>query len=127
MDEDPTGLRSDVAVGWRSIEKEANADGVIVCLNDGKRSVAQQQGQYDLYVKEYGKQVADQLVLPPSKSAHVLGIAIDVQPQQAYQWLQNTRGRLGFCRVYDNEPWHFEYDVKYFAEGCPARLPKPAR
>lgn len=127
VDEDPTGLRSDVITGWRSIEKAANADGVIVCLNDGKRSKAQQQAQYDDYEQQYGKEVADQLVLPPSKSAHVIGNAIDVQPQAAYQWLQATKGDLGFCRIYDNEPWHFEYDVKYFEQGCPARLPKPQR
>lgn len=127
VDEDPTGLRSDVSTGWRSIEKAANADGVIVCLNDGKRSKAQQQAQYDQYEQQYGKEVADQLVLPPSKSAHVIGNAIDVQPQAAYQWLQATKGDLGFCRIYDNEPWHFEYDVKYFEQGCPARLPKPQR
>lgn len=127
VDEDPTGLRSDVVTGWRSIEKAANADGVIVCLNDGKRSRAQQQAQYHEYEKQYGKEVADQLVLPPSKSAHVIGNAIDVQPQAAYQWLQATKGSLGFCRIYDNEPWHFEYDVQYLSQGCPARLPKPHR
>lgn len=127
VDEDPTGLRSDVIAGWRAIEKSANADGVIVCLNDGKRSRAQQQAQYDQYEQQYGKEVADQLVLPPAKSAHVIGNAIDVQPQAAYQWLQATKGDLGFCRIYDNEPWHFEYDVTYFEQGCPARLPKPQR
>lgn len=127
VDEAPTGLRSDVVAGWRAIEKAANADGVIVCLNDGKRSTAQQQAQYDEYVKRYGAEAADQLVLPPDKSAHVTGNAIDVQPQPAYRWLQATKGRLGFCRIYDNEPWHFEYDVAYFRAGCPARLPKPER
>lgn len=127
VDEQPTGLRSDVVTGWRAIEKAANADGVIVCLNDGKRSTAQQQAQYDEYLEQYGAEVADQLVLPPDKSAHVTGNAIDVQPQAAYQWLQASKGSLGFCRIYDNEPWHFEYDVAYFTGGCPARLPKPER
>lgn len=125
FDEDPDGLRPDVIKAWRNVEKHANADGLIVCLNDGKRSTAQQQAQYDQYVREYGKKSADQLVLRPEKSAHVTGIAIDLQPADAYRWLGKTDGAYGFCRRYDNEPWHFEYDVSYFEKGCPARLPKP--
>lgn len=125
VDEQPTGLRSDVITAWRNVEKYANADGIIVCLNDGKRSTAQQQAQYDEYLEQYGKQAADQLVLKPDKSAHVTGNAIDVQPAAAYQWLQATKGALGLCRTYDNEGWHFEYDASYF-RGCPPRQPKPA-
>jgi D-alanyl-D-alanine carboxypeptidase len=124
VDEQPTGLRSDVIKAWRNVEKYANADGIIVCLNDGKRSRAQQQAQYDQYRKQYGTQAADQLVLKPGKSAHVTGIAIDVQPAAAFRWLQATRGALGLCRTYDNEGWHFEYDVSYF-KGCPPRKPRP--
>lgn len=124
-DEAPTGLRPDVSTAWHNVEKGANADGIIVCLNDGKRSVAQQQHQYDEYVKDYGTAVADELVLKPDKSAHVVGIAIDVQPAAAYQWLQATKGSYGFCRIYDNEAWHFEYDVKYFTHGCPPRQAHP--
>jgi D-alanyl-D-alanine carboxypeptidase len=124
VDEQPTGLRSDVIKAWRNVEKYANADGIIVCLNDGKRSRAQQQAQYDQYLKQYGKQAADQLVLEPDKSAHVTGIAIDVQPAAAFHWLQATRGALGLCRTFDNEGWHFEYDVSYF-KGCPPRKPRP--
>jgi LAS superfamily LD-carboxypeptidase LdcB len=124
-DEAPTGMRPDVIAAWHHFEKVANAQGIIVCLNDGKRSSAQQQAQYDEYVQEYGKDVADQLVLSPEKSSHVTGNALDVQPQAAYQFLQSTKGSLGLCRIYDNEPWHFEYDAKYFTQGCPARLPKP--
>lgn len=124
VDEQPTGLRSDVIKAWRNVEKYANADGIIVCLNDGKRSRAQQQAQYDQYRKQYGKAAADQLVLKPDKSAHVTGIAIDVQPAAAFQWLQATKGALGLCRTFDNEGWHFEYDVSYF-KGCPPRKPRP--
>ncbi len=124
-DEAPTGLRPDVITAWHNVEKGANADGIIVCLNDGKRSVAQQQKQYDEDVKEYGTAVADKMVLKPDKSAHVVGIAIDVQPAPAYQWLQATKGSYGFCRIYDNEAWHFEYDVKYFIHGCPPRQDHP--
>ena len=64
-------------------------------------------------------------VLPPEKSAHVLGTAIDVQPYAAYTWLQGTNGALNFCRIYDNEAWHFEYDTSFSSTGCPALLPYP--
>ncbi len=103
----------------------AKAQGVTLCLNDGKRSRAQQQAQFDQYKEQYGEEVARQLVLPPDKSAHVRGDAVDAQPAAGYQWLQATKGSLGFCRIYDNEAWHFEFDPAYKTDGCPARLPKP--
>jgi LAS superfamily LD-carboxypeptidase LdcB len=116
-----------VIVGWKAVVSAGKAQGITVCLNDGKRSRAQQLAQYDDYVEQYGKEVADQLVLQPNKSAHVIGIAVDVQPAAAYQWLQATRGALGFCRIYDNEAWHFEYNPAYKTDGCPKRLPQPPR
>jgi hypothetical protein len=96
-----------------------------MCLADGKRSRSQQQQTYDDYVKQYGQAMADQYVLPPDKSAHVLGLAIDVQPYQAYTWLQGTNGALNFCRVYENEAWHFEFDPAFSTSGCPTLLPYP--
>jgi hypothetical protein len=127
VNEASTGLRSDVRTAWATVVKDGKRLGITVCLNDGKRSRAQQLAQYQDYVEQYGKAVADQLVLPPNKSAHVIGIAVDVQPAKAYQWLQSTKGSLGFCRIYDNEAWHFEFNPAYRTAGCPARLPKPER
>ena len=37
------------------------------------------------------------------------------------------QGSYGFCRIYDNEAWHFEYNPAYRVAGCPKRLPKPER
>ena len=116
-----------MAAAWRNVVAKGKKSDIVVCLNDGKRSRAQQQAQFDAYVEQYGKEVAEQLVLPPDRSAHVLGVAVDVQPAEAYQWLQSTKGSLGFCRIYDNEPWHFEYDPAFVSKGCPDRLPKPER
>jgi hypothetical protein len=127
VDEAPTGLRTDVVAGWQDARQAAAAAGVTLCLNDGKRSRAQQQAQFDDYAEQYGEQVAEQLVLPPNKSAHVVGIAIDVQPADGYRWLQKTTGNLGFCRIYDNEPWHVEFNPAYPRTGCPARRPEPPR
>lgn len=112
---------------WVSVKKLAATKGVTLCLNDGKRSNAQQIALFNLYVKEYGRAAATYYVLPPDKSAHVKGYAVDVQPARAYQWLQGTRGKWGWCRIYDNEAWHFEYSLVYRTSGCPARQPMPVR
>jgi len=125
VDEAPIGLRPDVAAAWAAATKTARAAGIVVCLNDGKRSRAQQQATFDNYVRQFGAAMARQYVLPPAKSAHVLGFAVDVQPYAAYTWLERTGGALGFCRRYDNEAWHFEFDEAYRSSGCPARLPRP--
>ncbi len=127
VNEATSGLRTDVAAAWTAAVAAGRRAGITLCLNDGKRSRAQQQAQFDEYAEEYGDQVADQLVLQPNKSAHVVGIAVDAQPADGYRWLQATRGSLGFCRIYDNEPWHFEFNPAYRRTGCPARLPEPER
>lgn len=124
-DEQPTGLRADVAAAWQSAVAKAATVGVQLCLNDGKRSRAQQQATYDDYVKQFGTATANDYVLPPDRSAHVLGYAIDVQPYAGYTWLQGTSGALGFCRTYDNEVWHFEYDPAFMTSGCPVRVAHP--
>ncbi len=124
-DERPTGMRADAEAAWLAVEAVGASTGVKMCLADGKRSRAQQQQTYDEYLAQYGPQMAAQYVLPPVKSAHVLGTAVDVQPYAAYTWLESTRGTLGWCRMYDNEVWHFEYDEGYVTGGCPARVPHP--
>lgn len=126
-DEPPTGLRGDVRTAWIRVKQQAAAKHVTLCLNDGKRSKAQQEALFDHYVKQYGPAAARVYVLHPDKSAHVKGYAVDVQPTSGFRWLQASRGKLGWCRVYDNEPWHFEYSVSYRTSGCPARLPAPVR
>jgi LAS superfamily LD-carboxypeptidase LdcB len=124
-DEEPVGMRADAAAAWLAARAAGEAQGLTMCLADGKRSRTQQQQTYDDYVRRYGQAMADQYVLSPEKSAHVLGMAIDVQPYQAYTWLEGTNGALNFCRVYDNEAWHFEFDPSFSTTGCPARLAYP--
>ncbi len=126
-DEDPTGLAENAIAAWRAVEVAANSQGLVVCLNDGKRSRTQQQATYDDYVAQYGQAMADQYVLTPERSAHVTGYAIDVQPAAAFNWLEQTGGEFGYCRTYDNEAWHFEFNRSFAADGCPARLPAPVR
>ena len=67
-------MRADAAAAWLAADAAAAAQGITMCLADGKRSRAQQQETYDDYVTQYGQAMADQYVLPPEKSAHVLGL-----------------------------------------------------
>jgi D-alanyl-D-alanine dipeptidase len=52
---------------------------------------------------------ARMLVLPPAKSSHVRGIALDVRPHEGAHWLEEHGARYHLYRMYDNEWWHFEY------------------
>jgi len=125
VNERPTGLQPDTAAAWEEALSQAAAVGVTLCLEDGKRSRTQQQATYDDYVQQYGQTMADQYVLSPEKSAHVLGLAVDVQPLAGHNWLEQTAGSLGLCRTYDNETWHFEYDAIFATQGCPTRMAHP--
>ena len=122
-DEQPTGLRDDVLAAYSSLRAKATEQKVTLCLQDGKRSTRQQQAQFDDYVQRYGSlEQARKYVLPPDESMHVKGIAVDVQPLSAAGWVERSAGAYGWCRRYENEPWHFEYDPAY-TKGCPALRP----
>ena len=124
-DEPTTGLDPNLIVSWQRATADAAAQGVTLCLHDGKRSRQQQLDTFDAYVAQYGEAAAHQYVLPPEKSAHVAGYAIDVQPASADSWLEATNGSYGLCRMYDNEIWHFEWAAT-FQLGCPPRRAQPA-
>jgi zinc D-Ala-D-Ala carboxypeptidase len=124
VDEEPDGLRPDVLAAWQRLKSAADQDGVRLCLHDGKRSAAQQQREFDEAVARFGtRELAAQYVLPPEKSMHVKGIAVDVQPLNSAAWVEEHGQALGWCRRYENEGWHFEYDASYEKSGCPALLP----
>lgn len=123
VDEPPTGLLPDVLAAWERLESAARAEGVVLCLNDGKRSTFQQQAEFDEAVRRFGtEELAAKYVLPPERSAHVVGRAVDVQPHSSAAWVEQEGAALGWCRRYANEYWHFEYDPAY-AAGCPELLP----
>ena len=124
VDEQPEGLRPDVLEAWRRLRAAATAQGVGLCLNDGKRSVGQQRREFEEAVRRFGTaELAARYVLPPEKSMHVKGIAVDVQPLESAAWVQHHGPALGWCRRYLNEEWHFEYDAAYATAGCPVMLP----
>ncbi|MFC4852309.1 D-alanyl-D-alanine carboxypeptidase family protein [Actinophytocola glycyrrhizae] len=123
VDEEPAGLRDDVLAAWRALRSAAQESGVPLCLNDGKRSAGQQRAEFDEAVRRFGTpELAANYVLPPERSNHVKGFAVDVQPWAAAEWVAANGGVHGWCRRYENEYWHFEYDPAH-PQGCPAMLP----
>ncbi len=102
----------------------AAADGVELRVTSGWRSPEQQQVLYDEAVRKYGStRQASHWVLPPSRSAHVRGQAVDVGPEIGARWLEANGVRFGLCRRYDNEYWHFELLAAATGSRCPAREP----
>jgi len=126
LDKPAGDLQPAAARAWSVARWAAQAAGVTLCLNDGRRTVAQQQAEFDDYQRRLGSsQAAGEYVLPPSRSMHVKGLAVDVQPRESAAWLEQSAGRYGWCRRYVNEPWHFEYDSRYAVGGCPALAAHP--
>ncbi|MFJ8961692.1 D-alanyl-D-alanine carboxypeptidase family protein [Lentzea sp. NPDC102401] len=125
FDEDPRGLRPEVLKAWLALRAKASEQGVKLCLNDGKRSRQQQQAEFDEAVKKFGtEELASKYVLnPPDRSMHVIGFAVDVQPIESAKWVEKNGNSLGWCRRYENEQWHFEYNAGYPTGGCPALIP----
>jgi zinc D-Ala-D-Ala carboxypeptidase len=124
VDEPPERLPPDTLAAWQRLRAAAGQGGVQLCLNDGKRSRDQQARQFADAVQQFGSaELASRYVLQPDESMHVEGIAADVQPLASAGWVERNGRALGWCRRYENEPWHFEYDPAYVASGCPALLP----
>ncbi|MFK4084201.1 D-alanyl-D-alanine carboxypeptidase family protein [Kribbella sp. NPDC020789] len=108
-EESINGLSPKLRARLKKAMVAARADGVTIRINSGRRSAAKQQRLFDAAIKKYGSyREATRWVLPPSKSAHVQGKAVDIKPAAAMTWLDKNGWRFGICRRYDNEPWHFE-------------------
>jgi LAS superfamily LD-carboxypeptidase LdcB len=90
--------------------------GELIGVTSGKRNEAAQQRMFNAAVERYGSvRAAQRWVLPPHKSAHVRGTAMDLRPYGGARWLDKHGERFGLYRTFDNEWWHFEYldDVAY--------------
>jgi hypothetical protein len=66
-------------------------------------------------------------VATPETSAHVSGDAVDLGPSDAARWLEEHGAAYGLCRVYRNEPWHFELRQGAALGGCPAMYADPTQ
>jgi LAS superfamily LD-carboxypeptidase LdcB len=89
-------------------------------VESGWRSPQRQKQLLDEAVVEYGSaEAAARWVAPPDRSPHVAGSAIDVGSPDASAWLARHGAAYGLCRIYGNEPWHFERRADAGVHGCP--------
>jgi D-alanyl-D-alanine carboxypeptidase len=118
-----TGLDPELERRFVQAAEAASAEGVELTLTSGWRSAEEQAGLVEAAVARYGSdEEARRWVLPPERSAHVAGLAIDVGPTEGALWLEQHGADHGLCRVYANELWHFEPVVEPGGT-CPALLP----
>lgn len=127
-DDVPAVARLDPALldAVRRAADAAENDGVHLRVNSGWRSASYQARLLDEAVAEYGsREKAERWVATPETSAHVSGDAIDLGPPRAAAWLASHGSAFGLCRVYRNEPWHFELHASARTDGCPTPYPDP--
>jgi zinc D-Ala-D-Ala carboxypeptidase len=100
--------------------------GVEFFVDSGWRSPEYQEQLLHEAVLKYGSEAeAARWVATPSTSAHVSGDAVDIGPSAAAAWLSEHGATYGLCRIYANEPWHFELRPDAVDHGCPAMYADP--
>ena len=107
-------------------QSKARKEGINLIITSGFRTADRQEYLFKLAIAKYGSaEEASKWVLPPTKSHHPDGIALDVNypgdPKDS-KWLELNGYKYGLCRVYKNEWWHFEPLVAP-GEKCPALVP----
>jgi D-alanyl-D-alanine carboxypeptidase len=103
-------------------------DGVEFVVDSGWRSPAYQERLLREAVLKYGsREEAARWVATPDRSAHVSGNAVDIGPSGAAAWLSERGAEYGLCRVYGNEPWHYELRPEAIAHGCPPTYSDPTQ
>ena len=96
-----------------------DAGSVRFTIDSGWRSPAYQHQLLRQAVSKYGSEAeAARWVATPRTSAHVKGEAIDLGSAGA-TWLADHGAAYGLCRVYGNEPWHYELRPQAIGHGCP--------
>jgi zinc D-Ala-D-Ala carboxypeptidase len=104
----------------RQAATTAAGDGVELFVDSGWRSPAYQEHLLQEAVAKYGSRAeAARWVATPTTSAHVPGDAVDIGPSGAAAWLSEHGAEYGLCRIYGNEPWHYELRPEAAEHGCP--------
>ncbi|GAB2714526.1 M15 family metallopeptidase [Nocardia thraciensis] len=110
----------------REAAADADAEGVEFYVNSGWRSPEYQNQLLRKAVSEYGSErEAARWVATAETSAHVAGQAVDIGRTDAAAWLDEYGARYGLCRIYRNEPWHFEFRPEAIDSGCPLMYDDP--
>jgi len=129
-DEIPGVAKLDPALlaALRRAATDAADDGVGLVVDSGWRSPAYQEHLLREAVSKYGSQAeAARWVATPGTSAHVSGDAVDIGPTDAAAWLSEHGARYELCRIYGNEPWHYELRPEAPEHGCPPIYADPTQ
>jgi len=130
FDDDVPGVaRLDPALlgAVRHAATDASASGIEFVVDSGWRSPEYQERLLREAISKYGSEAeAARWVASPERSAHVKGEAVDIGPSSAAAWLSEHGAAYGLCRIYGNEPWHYELRPEAVAHGCPAMYADPA-
>lgn len=126
----PTKLVPQFQARYQAAKAAAKLKGYTLAITSGYRSVAQQEILYQRAIKRHGSvAAATKWVLPPKKSNHPWGLAIDInygvggtKGKKAAAWLEKNGYLYGLCRRYENEWWHFEPLVAP-GQTCPVMEP----
>jgi zinc D-Ala-D-Ala carboxypeptidase len=112
----------------RRAATDAAGNGVDLLLDSGWRSPAYQQQLLHEAILKYGSEAeAARWVATPETSAHVSGDAADIGPLGATAWLSEHGAEYGLCRIYSNEPWHYELRPEAIDHGCPPMYADPTQ
>ena len=110
----------------RRAATDAAGDGVEFYVDSAWRSPEYQEQLLREAVLKYGSEAeASRWVAAPERSAHVSGDAVDIGPFGAAAWLSVNGAEYGLCRIYRNEPWHYELRPEAIDHGCPAMYADP--
>jgi hypothetical protein len=112
----------------RQAATDAAGDGVEFIVNSGWRSPEYQEQLLQEAVSKYGSEAeAARWVAAPDTSSHVSGDAVDLGPSDATAWLSEHGVAYGLCRIYGNEPWHYELRPHAIGQGCPPMYADPTQ
>lgn len=119
-------LDSELLAALHAAATDAAEDGVTFHVNSGWRSAGYQDQLLRDAVAEYGSEAeAARWVATADTSPHVHGDAVDIAPYDATAWLSEHGAAYGLCRIYENEPWHYELRPDAVDSGCPRMYPDP--
>jgi hypothetical protein len=110
-----------------ALRRAATDAGLPFYVDSGWRSSAYQERLLREAVAKYGSyEAAKRWVATPETSAHVKGAAVDLGSAGA-AWLSANGAAYGLCRIYANEPWHFELRPAAAGRGCPPMYADPTQ
>jgi zinc D-Ala-D-Ala carboxypeptidase len=119
-------LDADLLGALRRAATDAADNGLALYVDSGWRSRAYQERLLREAVSKYGSESeARRWVATADTSPPVSGHAVDIGPTGAAAWLSEHGAPYGLCRIYGNEPWHFELRPDAVDHGCPPRYADP--